>query len=308
MAPINPILGCFIAKTIEAEAEKVAKGERARQRELVLSAVDEYSGAEIPFVGKDEIRQSHSRLVAVDFGYGVSLEGVKTDQDTVVFFQRKPPREDTFRLRLKPLAEVKKALGLKSAATIEEVCGLLNTLTENNRLDIQTSPPYIVKKRGVDLTLEEGIFKMSKLESDGFWEELLNSLSEEVRFAKGDELKKKKKFIESLTNKLSQHLKGEDNEYFRLQDGRKSFTAESQQAFLEELEERNPEMAAKVTKEFSGEGAIKILGEFRLEDVESLSNDFLRFLEQHYSNGISERAKRESAYREEFSRAYNIKF
>lgn len=275
----------------------------------IPSRMDEYLKSleeGLPIIQSNELDEyvKFDGFAKIDFGSNVKFDALVSGEK-IVLFKYKEPETKELKRKMRTKGELITFLKLDKKATLFDIADSLNVYVDDNPIRVQEGQPSISTNRNRKLNrgialenIVEGIDQNNP--DDIFWADFIEKLTQDTEYAlsTGDpeEMKRVKTKLEGFEEKYKQIVvsnnNGEliENPYLKEYKGRITFELESVIPFLDELEEKNDEVAREISYESKGEPKLTLKGEFDFSDALQLSPRLKSFLTQTYKQNIEFRA------------------
>jgi len=313
----------YLLKKLTSELEKEEKEEKNLLSALVKENIEHYhlikkdTGlVKIKSTQVDEYLD-YKGFNTIDFGSGMTYDALFQDNKVILFKYKtsedffpkttdyKKKREGT--LTLKNKEALATALGLPpKKTTLHEIVEKLNLSVDTNYLKVKEGKPFFVSNRTKRIDKEMALENITTGDIQPFWAEELEGLNTKVEhllhsnFTK--ERKKQISELKGLAEKFISIAEGkgefEENPYINLQKGRLTVDAETIPLFIEELDEKNPDLVTQITSIPNKEPKLTIKGEYSYEEILSFDKSLKSFLMQEYRSKMEYRAQRENENKE----------
>lgn len=284
----------YLTKKLISQIKKTLDEERDMLREAIVDIYEEFKEAEDNYIeivdNDDEDIIKKRGLYSIDFGNRIRYYG-HLKEDGVTLFTIRGMQRDTLPLKLIAKDDLCKHLGLKGKEkTWSNIVKGLNNYIEENKLSLKKGEPYLMAKRTKDLDADLALDVILK-GGEGFWVNELKRMKEDADKVLSSDLTmdKRKKTIERIegavnifTAKVTENF--EENPYVSLQEGRESIPRNIEEAFIEELQDINMDLAIKLSKEGKGEDSIVVVDTFTYDEIMHPRGKLLNLLERKYED------------------------
>ena len=292
---VNIFAALYAAKKTLSSAEASAKSKRASFTDELKAKRDELLIAKekgIPIIENDDANMPKEGFIVLDFGHRVRFDALIRN-DRAILFSFKLQEDEVLSVQLKPKPELQKFLEMKKKdATWENIVEKLNTMVVKNKLELKTGEPFLVASRKKEIDIGLALDNLLKAD-DPFWGKKLRNLHSDLEELKeldplSLDFKEKTSVLDAFIEKITANSKESfvDNPYLNMQNGRQTIPKDVEKAFIRELEETNIDLAVKITKEGTGEERFRVLGEYGLSEIATVSKSLEKLLERRYSEKI----------------------